>query len=109
MDPHYISREDKLPSIQITVHPSIDKTSRSIAETDLLDCTFYPVYADDKVSLQCLEPQFVTINEKERYCDATSLHFVPFPKSIEVKGKLVLAAHVPHHFSSKLDFINSDF
>ena len=104
-------QEDQLPSIQLSdhVHLSIDKSTRLISKADLLDGIFYPVYADDKVSLQCLDSQFVTINGKERYNDSQALHFIDFPESIEVKGKSIMAAHVPHHFSSKLDFMNSDF
>ncbi len=73
--PNLHFQEDQLPSIRATdlVHPSIDKMTRPISETDLLDGIFYPVYADNKVSLQCLEAKFVTINNKERHCDSTSL------------------------------------
>ena len=49
--PNLHFQEDQLPSIKTTdlVHPSIDKRTRPISETDLLDGIFYPVYADDKV------------------------------------------------------------
>ena len=104
-------QEDDLPSKQISdlIHPNIDKVTRPISKVDLLDNIFYPIYANQKISLQCLDPQFVTIDGERRYCDAQSLNFIDFPQNISAKNISILAAHVPHHFSSKLDFMNSDF
>ena len=38
----------------------------------------------------------------------TSLNFVDFPEQIKVGTKDVLKVSIPHHFSSKLDFLNTD-
>ena len=67
------------------------------------------MYSAQKISLQCLSPQFVVINDVKRYCDATSLNFIDFPEKIMVGNVTVLSHHIPHHFSSRLDYINSGF
>jgi hypothetical protein len=104
-------QEDKLPSLNVSdlIHPQIDKISRPITKVDLLADVFFPIYSKDKISLQCLIPQFVIIDDEEMYFDSMSLHFIQFPKQISANNISILAAHVPHHFSSKLDFMNTDF
>ena len=104
-------QEDKLPSLNLSelIHPNIDKVSRPISKSDLLADIFYPVYSGQKVSLQCISAQFVTIDNVKRYCDSNSLHFIDFPKQIMAGNVTILAAHIPLHFSSRLDFMNTDF
>jgi hypothetical protein len=70
---------------------------------------FYPIYMNEKVSLQCMTPQRVEIDGEDRYCDQTSLQFGPFPQEIKVDDKVVLALHIPHHFSMKLAWMAEDF
>ena len=70
---------------------------------------FYPIYSNEKVSLQCMSPQRVEIDGEIRYCDQNSLEFGPFPKEIRVGGTIVLSLHVPNHFSQKLAWVNEDF
>ena len=55
------------------------------------------------------KPEFVIIDNEKRYCDAMSLHFIEFPEQISANNISILAAHVPHHFSSKLDCMKTDF
>ena len=50
----------------------------------------------------------ITVDNKKRYCDQTTLNFIPFPESISIGKETVLKVAIPHHFSSKLDFLNSD-
>ena len=50
----------------------------------------------------------IVVDGEQRYCDQTTLNFVPFPKSILIGEQSVLKVAIPHHFSSKLDFLNSD-
>ena len=96
-------QEDKLPSLNLSelIHTN--------TKSDLLADIFYPVYSGQKISLQCINPQFVTIDKVKRYCDSNSLHFIDFPKQIMAGNVTILVAHVPHHFSSRLDFMNTDF
>ena len=56
-----------------------------------------------------MTPQHVEIDGEERYCDQNSLQFGPFPKEISVNGEVVLALHIPHHFSMKLAWMAEDF
>ena len=60
-------QEDKLPSLNLSqlIHPDIDKVTGFIEKSDLLAEVFYPVYSGEKISLQCLNPQFVVINDKK--------------------------------------------
>ena len=104
-------QEDKLPSVNLSelILPTIDNKSRPITKTDLLADIFFPIYSSQKISLQCLEPQFVTIDREKRYCDSQSLHFIDFPQQISAGNVTILAAHDPHHFSSTLDLMNTDF
>ena len=101
---------DQLPSISFAqlINPSIDQTTRSLLDTDMIFGELYLIYSGLKVSLQCLHPQMITIDGVERYCDRTSLNFVDFPEQIKVGTKDVLKVSIPHHFSSKLDFLNTD-
>jgi hypothetical protein len=101
---------DQLPSITFAqlINPSIDQTTRSLLDTDMIFGELYLIYSGLKVSLQCIHPQMITIDGTKRYCDRTSLNFVDFPEQITVGKKDVLKVSIPHHFSSKLDFLNTD-
>ena len=61
-------QEDKLPSLNVSdlIHPQIDKISRPITKVDLLADVFFPIYSKDKISLQCLNPQFVIIDNEKK-------------------------------------------
>jgi hypothetical protein len=56
-----------------------------------------------------MTPPHVEIDGEERYCDQNSLQFGPFPQEIRVNGEVVLALHIPHHFSMKLAWMAEDF
>jgi hypothetical protein len=102
---------DDLPSISFLQlkDPKIDARTRPISEEDKMEDIFYPIYSNEKVSLQCMSPQRVEIDGEIRYCDQNSLEFGPFPKEIRVGGTIVLSLHVPNHFSQKLAWVNEDF
>ena len=102
---------DHLPSVTLTQlkEPQIDARTRLISEEDKLAQIFYPIYMNERVSLQCLIPQHIEIDGEARYCDPHSLQFGPFPREIKVNGKIVLALHIPHHFSMKLAYMAEDF
>ena len=101
---------DQLPSITFSqlINPSIDATTRSLLDTDMISGELYLIYSGIKVSLQCIHPQMITVDGTKRYCDRTSLNFVEFPEQISVGTQDVLKVSIPHHFSSKLDFLNTD-
>ena len=101
---------DQLPSITFSqlVHPSIDETTRALTDTDMISNELYLIYSGTKVSLQCINPQMITVDNIKRYCDRTSLNFIEFPEQISIGTQKVLRVLIPHHFSSKLDFLNTD-
>jgi hypothetical protein len=102
---------DELPSISFLQlkDPKIDARTRPISKEDKMEDIFYPIYSNEKVSLQCMLPQHVEIDGEMRYCDQNSLEFGPFPKEIRVGGTIVLSMHIPNHFSQKLAWVNEDF
>ena len=101
---------DQLPSIDIAqlVHPDIDQITRPLRPSDFIAELFFPLYSHEKISLQCLKPTMVEINLKPQYCDKTTLNFIDFPSKISVNNREILTEHIPHHFSSKLDFMSTD-
>ena len=101
---------DQLPSIPLeTLHdPKVDEATRQLQLSDYVHQQLYLIYSGKKVSLQCITPQMIIVDGEKRYCDQTTLNFVPFPKSIQIGEQSVLQVAIPHHFSSKLDFLNSD-
>ena len=105
-------QEDNLPSVTFTQlkEPQIDARTRLISDEDKLAQIFYPIYMNERVSLQCLTPQHIVVDGEARYCDPHSLQFGPFPWEIKVDGKTVLAIHIPHipqHL--KLAYMAEDF
>ena len=104
-------QKEELPSVTLIQlkEPNIDARSRPVSTEDKLAEIFYPIYQNEKVSLQCMIPQRIEIDGENRYCDQTSLQFGPFPKEIKVNGEIVLALHIPHHFSMKLAWMVEDF
>jgi hypothetical protein len=72
---------DSLPSVTLTQlkEPEIDARTRLISAKDELAQIFYPIYMNERVSLQCLAPKHIEIDGEARYCDQNSLQFGPFP------------------------------
>ena len=101
---------DQLPSVTFSqlVNPSIDENTRALMDTDMIASELYLIYSATKVSLQCVHPQMITVDGMKRYCDRTSLNFIEFPEEISIGTQKVLRVSIPHHFSSKLDFLNTD-
>jgi hypothetical protein len=104
-------KSDELPSISFLQlkDPKIDAQTRPISPEDMMEDIFYPIYSNEKVSLQCILPKHVEIDGEMRYCDQNSLEFGPFPKEVRVSGVTVLSMHIPSHFSQKLAWVNEDF
>ena len=92
---------DQLPSITFSqrVHPSIDETTRALTDTDMISNELYLIYSGTKVSLQCINPQMITVDNIKRYCDRTSLNFIEFPEQISIGTQKVLHVSIPHHFN----------
>ena len=65
-----------LPSLNLTdlLHPNIDRLTRPIQTKDLLVDSLYPIYNHQKISLQCLEPQFIELDGVKNFCDQGTLH-----------------------------------
>ena len=101
---------DRLPSItlQDLIHPKVDQATRQLQLSDYVHQQLYLIYSGKKISLQCITAQMITVNNVKRYCDRTTLNFIPFPESISIGNETVLKVAIPHHFSSKLDFLNND-
>ena len=78
--------------------PNIDLLSRPIHAEDKLVNLFYPIYNGMKVSLQCLDPIAIIVDNEKMWCNDKSLQFIPFPQEITVDGKTILSVHVPQHF-----------
>ena len=102
---------ESLPSVTLTQlkQPEIDARTRVIQDTDLMGGIFYPIYQNERVSLQCLTPLNIEVDQENRYCDSHSLQFGNFPKNIKVAGKTVLKIKIPHHFSMRLAYMVEDF
>ena len=78
-----------LPSLNLTdlLHPNIDRLTRPIQTKDLLVDSLYPIYNHQKISLQCLEPQFIELDGVKSFCDQGTLHFITFPQKIVIGSK----------------------
>merc|ERR1712055_1282577 len=78
--------DHNLPSLNLTdlLNPSIDRLTRPILKKDLLVDSLYPIYDHQKISLQCLEPQFIELDGVKRFCDQGTLYFVTFPQKIVI-------------------------
>ena len=100
-----------LPSLNLSdlIHPNIDKVTRKISIEDLIVEKIYPIYSDKSISLQCLQPKFILIDGKQKYCDQTTLSFQTFPEIIEIDGQKLSPHILPKRFSAKLNFANDDF
>ena len=100
----------QLPSIPLALlhDPKVDEATRQLELTDYVHQQLYLIYSGKKVSLQCITAQMIVVDGSKQYCDQTSLNFVEFPRSIQIGDQSVLQVAIPHHFSSKLDFLNSD-
>jgi hypothetical protein len=90
-------------------NPNIDSLSRPIQAEDKLVNLFYPIYNGVKVSLQCLKPIAIIVDEQNMWCNDISLQFIPFPQTITVNGKTILSVHLPQHFSMKMAEMTHDF
>jgi hypothetical protein len=62
-----------------------------------------------KVSLQCLNPINIIVDNEKMWCDDKSLQFIEFPQEITINGKTILSVHVPQHFSMKMAQMTHDF
>jgi hypothetical protein len=102
---------DNLPSISFLQlkDPEIDAQTRPISAEDMMENIFYPIYSNEKVSLQCISPMHIDIDGQVKYCDQNSLEFGPFPQVVKIDGKTVLSMHIPSHFSQKMAWVNDDF
>ena len=101
---------NQLPSIPLEdlIHPKVDQATRQLQLSDYVHQQLYLIYSGKRVSLQCITAQMITVDNTKRYCDQTTLNFITFPDSISIGKETVLKVAIPHHFSSKLDFLNSD-
>ena len=101
---------DQLPSITFAdlIHPKIDQTTRALQLSDYVNQQLYLIYSGKKVSLQCITAKMITVDSTKRYCNQTTLNSIPFPETIYIGDEQVLKVAIPHHFSSKLDFLNTD-
>jgi hypothetical protein len=104
-------KQEGLPSISFSdlKRPNIDLLTRPIQAEDKLVNLFYPIYNGMKVSLQCLKPINVIVDNEEMWCDDKSLQFIDFPQEITIDGKTILSVHVPQHFSMKMAQMTHDF
>ena len=101
---------NQLPSIKLVdlIYPKVDQTTRALQTSDYVKNRLYLIYSGKKVSLQCVTAQMITVNNEKQFCDQTTLNFIHFPESIFIGEKQVLKVAIPHHFSRKLDFLNTD-
>ena len=103
--------ENSLPSINLTdlLHPKIDQNTRKIGISDLILDQLYPIYAEKLISLQCLTPKFIFVDNKKKFCDTTTLSFQKIPEIIQIDGQTLTPHIIPKRFSEKLKFANTDF
>ena len=89
--------ENSLPSINLTdlLHPKIDQTTRKIGISDLILDQLYPIYAEKLISLQCLQPKFIFVDNKKKFCDATTLSFQKIPEIIQIDGQSLTPHIIP--------------
>jgi hypothetical protein len=78
--------------------PNIDLLSRPIHAEDKLVNLFYPIYNGMKVSLQCLDPITIIVDNEKMWCDDKSSQFIPFPQEITVDGKFFCQCMFPSIF-----------
>ena len=73
-------KQEGLPSIYFSdlKRPSIDLLTRPIDAEDKLVNQFYPIYNGMKVSLQCLKPINIIVDNEKMWCDDKSLQFYRF-------------------------------
>ena len=90
-------------------HPNIDQLTRPINAEDKLVNRFYPIYNANKVSLQCLSPVSIIVDNQTIWCDDKTLQFIDFPHEIIIAGETILSVHVPQHFSMKMAEMTHDF
>ena len=103
-------KQDQLPSITFAdlIHPNIDLQTRPIQPTDLVQSILYVLYSEKKVSLQCLESQMITVDNVQSFCDSNTINFIDFPSEITIGSKEILKFSIPHHFSTKFQFMSQD-
>ena len=89
------------------IHPNIDRITRPIKSEDLLVDKIFPIYNQQTISLQCLEPQYIVIDGNKWYCDFNTLSFISFPKKIVIGATTLSPYHVPIQFGSRFDFKNT--
>ena len=77
---------NQLPSITLAdlIHPKVDKTTRELQLSDYVNQQLYLKYSGKKVSIQCITAQMITVDSTKRYCDQTTLNFIPSPESIYI-------------------------
>ena len=104
-------QQDKLPSLKLQdlVNPQkIEIQTRNLIPSDFVSEEFYPIYSHEKISLHCVVPKMIQINNQDTYCDLNNLNFRTIPDSITVNGKAILTETIPAHLATKLDFMNND-
>ena len=103
--------DNTLPSLNLTdlLHPDIDQTTRKISISDLILEKIYPIYSEKLISLQCLQPKFINVDGKKKFCDLSTLSFQPIPETIEIDGQKLSPHILPKRFSQKIKFANTDF
>ena len=104
-------QQENLPSLKIQdlINPKmVESVTRALVPSDFISQQLYPIYSNEKISLHCLEPKIIQIDQKDVYCALSNLNFRPMPTNIIVNDKIILAATIPQHLAGKLDFINDD-
>ena len=78
-------------------------------DEDKLVGQFYPICNMNKVSLQCLTPINIIVDDEKLWCNDKTLQFMDFPKTISIGGKTILSVAVPQHFLMKIAQMTNDF
>ena len=79
----------------------IDKLTRKISSNDVFDTDIFPIYFQNKMSLQCLTPRLLMIDGNGYHSTKSKQDFFPKPTKIVHDGRQIFG-----HTIDKLDKID---
>ena len=94
--------KNDLPSLthqQLISPQNTDQNIRPIRLTDLIYNNVFLIYSGNLISVNCLKPDYVTIDNEKHRCSNQYLKFLPLPNQILYHEQHIFSRHTHHLYN----------
>ena len=102
-------KDPGVPSLNFSdIHTKkFDVMTRPLGKEDLIEDVLFPVFFQEKIAFQCVNATKIFVDTKPYLCERNSVHFVNYPKKIEVKDIEISLSFMPQHFFGKTNVLKN--